>query len=314
MKKILSLLLLSSLILVSANTSVVSAKKSVKVQEFEDSLDLSKEEKERLMNLGFTEEQIKYMTEDEYEHLKGQKGKVIETETIYLQLEPGKKPKKVSEDEALKGVKEYKEKKEKEKKEKEKKGKKSKGEVSAKVITSDTEETSWMKVKLYVTQREDEVGERTGSYKFKYDWEWLVEPNFELTDAIAITHPEFIDNIVGSEYNSYRAVYSAAGTRKSVTFTSRSADKKNSNGMAFKVDLITSYNSFDVYEHEGYMYYDGELNNWNYSSATAYGHYTHVEGDILGMTLNLVNGNLSVSGVLKTTEMTDVGVNFKTHD
>lgn len=302
MKKLLSIFLVICLVLITGNSQFVSAKKSSN-----SSLDLNEQEIEQLLNLGYSEKQIQLMDEDEYERVKDEKGKILEKDTMYLKLEKGKKPQKITEEQALKEVKEH--------MEKMKKKKKSNSEISIKSeFDSSTEETSWMRVTLLVTQYTDDAGERTGIYRLKYDWEWLTDPIFALTDVIAISHPEYLTNDIGSEYSKYIYGYDKFGSIVNRSDYKESADLKNSNGMAFKVDLLSAYNGFDVVEHSGYMYYRVELSNYDYNPATAYGHYTHVEGDILGLTLNLFNGNLSVGGVLKSTEMRDVGVNFRTQN
>ena len=73
-------------------------------------LKLSKNEIERLIQLGYTEKQIELMTPEEYEREKNDHGKLVATEGSYYRLQKGKKPEKISKQQALKEVKEYKEK------------------------------------------------------------------------------------------------------------------------------------------------------------------------------------------------------------
>jgi len=263
-------------------------------------LKLSKNEIERLIQLGYTEKQIELMTPEEYEREKNDHGKLVATEGSYYRIQKGKKPEKISKQQALKEVKEYKEKLEK------------KGQHTDEANTmayDDDSETSWMYMETKVTKYTDDSGAPTGEYRFKHDFEWLTEPFWELTDVVAITHHDFFTYEEDSEYfKYYYDRYYAGEYYDTKSVTDRTADEMSPEGLAFEVDLLSSDNSFDVRNHEGYMYYRTYLNDWDRNSGNVFGHYTHAEVGVTNLTINLITGQLSVSGMVKKSDMPDTGV------
>ncbi|UFJ38862.1 hypothetical protein LOK74_12255 [Brevibacillus humidisoli] len=219
----------------------------------------------------------------------------------YYRVQKGKKPVKISKQQALKEVKEH--------KEKIKKKTQDASQTNALASYDDDSETSWMYMETRITKYKDDSKAPTGEYKFKHDFEWLTEPYFELTDVVAITHHDFFTYEQDSEYfKYYYDRYFAGEYYDTKSVTDRSADEMSSEGLAFEVDLLASDNSFDVRNHEGYMYYRTYLNDWDRNSGNVYGHYTHAEGSVASLVINLITGQLSVSGMLKQADMPDTGV------
>lgn len=262
---------------------------------------LKKQDIYRLAQLGYSKDEINEMTEQELQHIEGWEGTLINVDEKYI---------KVTKDGAVEVPKLEAEKQIKELKEKQNKSKKS-GEISTNA-TSDTETTSWMVMTTSVSYG-------SGEYTFKNSFEWRTEPVFTLEDAVGISHPEYIAPVTNSEYLKYTYDrYTNDFSHSYINTNSNylwSANDKNSNGMAFKYDLLGSeyYNGVKVLceNPRGLMVYRATKANPDFTTGHLYGHYTHTEGVISGsIGVKISLNSLSVSGATKTTEMTDTGFSF----
>ncbi|WP_053366495.1 hypothetical protein [Bacillus sp. FJAT-27245] len=243
------------------------------------------------------------MDQEEFDSLKDKTGTLIEVDTKYIKIEDGVTT-EVPEKEALI---EYKKLKDKEKK-------KLNGDISIQAeIGTDVENTSWMQLLTTVSTVS------TGVWQVKNSFNWWTEPVWTLEDAIGISHPEYQTPDMNSERFTYtydrhtnntNLTYVSTGTK-----TKSTADDKNSNGMAFKYDIIESEyvngTKYLVLNHRGKMYYDFRKASSQYTRGAVYGHYTHTEMGIVGsIGVKISLNSLSVSGAAKQTKMTDTGVSF----
>lgn len=271
----------------------------------------------RFIELGFSREEINDFTEEDIKSVEDLYGELLEVdEQYYLVSEEGSQL--VDEEQALEDIEKY----------KENKAKNEKANMSdSNLITissttqigSDVEQLSWMKMTTTVSKVYDPKTQRT-EYLLKNSFQWLTTPAFTLTDAIAISHPESMIQVQGSEHFTYRydryqnmfgGKFVSTGSR-----TKSSADTKNSNGMGFKYDIIGSETvngtKYLVINNRGWMHFRVTQSNKNITHGNAYGHYTHTRGTLTGsIGVKVSLSGLSLSGATLTTKMRDTGVTFR---
>lgn len=272
--------------------------------------DPSQKEMLRYANLGFSKRQIADFTDETRKYLEGMYGKLIGVETKYYRISPTNGVQEISKEQALSESLQYKLRKAQENM--------FGNQMSILGGGSDTETTSWMTMTTTVAEIS---GTNPKEYLIMNEFTWLTEPFWTLTDVVAISHPEHVTPIQNSELMEY--TYDRATNTlppkyfdtKTVTYTT--ADKKTSQGYAFKFDLKgTEYLDNGVkllcVNSRGFMAYRAIRANPNYTHATAHGHYAHSEIAILfSLDINLSFGSFSVSGASKTTYMRDTAVTFE---
>lgn len=254
----------------------------------------SNKEIKNAIEMGFTAQEIADFTDVQWDYLKDKSGSLISVEETYYAVTEDGQARETSKEEALRAS----------------------ALAAAPGEGSDEEETAWMKSILTVSW-DPWFGKK---YYLKYSFEWLTEPFWNLEDAVAITHPEYMTQVQDSEifvYNWDRHtndfLQKYVSTQVDVKM---SADTKNANGMAFKYD-IKSRDGNDVgityilKKYRGYMVFGVKRASDQYTQGTAYGHYAHSEIAITGsIGVKVSLNSLSVSGAAKVTNMTDTGVTF----
>lgn len=278
---------------------------------------ISKEDAARFKQLGFSEDEISRFNDQDLNYIGNMNGTLLSSSESYFRVtkhnDGNVKAEKITKEQALKEVKEYEAKKAKDKVSALPK----KGMVSILAYGSDTEQNSWMKMTTTVS---DISGTSPTEYLLKNSFEWLTEPVWVLTDAVGISHPEYIAPVQNSEYLKY--TYDRHTNDFSAQYINTndvyywSADTKNQNGMAFKYDILGTeyYNGSNVIckKSRGFMVYRATRANPNYTTGTVYGHYTHTQVAVSpSLSVDLFPGNMSISGATSSDEMTDTGVTFQ---
>ena len=256
----------------------------------------------RYINLGYTKDEISNFTQANIDYLKGKEGKLISIDEKYIRLSKDGAV-EVSKKQALQEAQEYNNR---------MKLKQSGILQGCSQPCRDDEELSWMHMTLYVTQYGNQ-------YELKNSFQWLTSPVWVLEDGIAISHPEFMTQVQNSEFFQYTYDRFTNDTNHSYINTNSvnkyTADYKGPNGMAFKYDILGTefYNGSTVLvgNHRGYMTFSVTNSNPNFTTGTAYGHYSHTELGILGsIGVSVALKKLSISGALSVSPMTDTGVTF----
>ncbi|MBJ6359746.1 hypothetical protein ACFOQM_00180 [Paenibacillus sp. GCM10012307] len=257
---------------------------------------------ERYLKLGLTQDEINNFTPEQVEYYKGMNGHVISKETTYYRVTEGEDdlavavevPKEVALSEIAQSE-----------------AQKNDETVSILGGGTDTKKTSWMTMTTTVS---DINGTSPKEYLLKNSFTWLTNPFWTLTDVVGISHPEYIVPVQNSEIAAYTFDYYGTtnqyvGTHTNNLFT---ADKKNSNGMAFKIDILTGWGGgYQVWNHRGYMSYRVTRASNQYTTGTVFGHYTHTEVSItFGLSIGINAFGMSISGATSKTDMTDTGVTF----
>jgi hypothetical protein len=267
-----------------------------------------------LIELGYTKQEIKDFTTDDIKELEGQKGELLTADEKYYRVTK-EGTKEIKKEIALDEVKKFKE-------EKANKSKRTSTKTNtiriASQIGSDTETKSWMKMITTVSVYTTSTGSK--EYTLKNSFEWLTEPVYTLEDGIGLSHPEFMTQVQNSE--KFRYSYDRHTNDASIKYVNTAykdkgtADDKNSNGMAYKYDLLaTDYYNGKKYicvNHRGYMLFKVTRSNLNYKQGAAYGHYTHSQVSLTWPTISvkIALSSLSVSGAMSKDKMTDTGVTF----
>jgi hypothetical protein len=283
-----------------------------------EKVELSQEEKERFINLGFSEQMIEDITEKEIARYDGETGEVISSKTKYYRITKDKKPVEITKDQALKEVKEYKEKKKKKEKEKTAFSDKnntfkiaaSDPEVCS--VCQDIEQTSWMKMTTTATKIYA-YGTFQDELELKNEFEWLTTPNWTLKDPLGMSYTSDMSYVQDSEFAKYTredCVHYNNGTKSCGTYNSyySTADKKSTTGLAFKIDIVNS--TANDPHHRGYMTYRVKKARSSANYGNVYGHYSHVYYTS-SYSISISTGQLSISGVASEKKMTDTGLQFK---
>ena len=256
----------------------------------------------KAIELGFTAQEITDFTDTTWNYIADIEDKtdLVSVEEKYIEITADGQARETSKEDALKDVKLF---------------------VDESEVGQDTEETSWMRVLTTVSRRVNPFSPYGPIYYIKHSFEWLTEPFWNLEDAIAISHPEYMTPFQSSELFIYNydihtndILQRYVGTEEEYKVT---ADNKTANGMAFKFDLKNRYYNKDtgidyvVKKNRGYMIYGTIRASDQYKTGAAYGHYAHTEIAITGsIGVKVSLNNLSVSGAAKVTNMTDTGVTF----
>lgn len=257
-----------------------------------------KKEIKRLMNLGFTEEEIKTFSASEYERYKDVNGKIVSNENKYYKVTKGKGIEEITAEQATKDVLRF------------NTEKLTKNGISVMSDGSDTEQTSsWLTMTTTVSDQGNK------QFLFKNSFKWLTAPFCTFEDVVGLTHSSSISNNQNSEYLKYTYdKYSKTipsefiGTDNVFYWT---ADKKNDSGYAFKYDLLSETTSgYYVVHNSGYLVYTGTATPSNFvGSANAFGHYAHQQVSV-SFGIDLVSGNMSANPSASYDEAIDTDAQF----
>lgn len=266
MKKLFSIMaILACAILLMVNPAFAKEKK-VDFKHFEQ--------------LGFSEQEVKDFTPEEYSEYSKMNGKLVSKVEKYFRISKDAAV-EISEQQALKEVAEF-----------EKKKQQKNGEVGILGNGSDEETTaSWIKL---TTTASDQGNKR---FFFKNSFTWLSTPVVVLTDVIGMTKSASISIDQNTEYFKYTydrwsALGNYVDTKNVISYT---ATKKDIPGYAFTYDLLGTDGIYIVGGNRGYMSYWGTATPTNYvGPANVYGHYSHQQ------VTSTVSVGLSIGGMTVT--------------
>ncbi|WP_404457678.1 hypothetical protein [Sutcliffiella horikoshii] len=303
MKKIGLLIVLLSLIFSTSIGSAFANSNGEAISEKKSTIKLTDSEIERLIGLGFSEENIADFSIEEYSHIKyqyeGLVGKLEKKDVSYIEVSYDhktgtSKSKKINKEEYDKKVKEEKDKNVKEEEAKESKKSNLKDSVAslfksprAHAATSNSTSVGYLTQTTVLTRLYNSYGQPTGNYKAQNSFKWSKRPSWTREDTIAITHPSNVSKVVGSQFFSYTYT-DGLGDHTTRQYT---GDPEGS-GISFKFDLATIGNNVSPYNHRGYMYYNFYKGSSS-REAQLFGHYVHTEA--AGYTVSLGYGSISVT-------------------
>lgn len=273
MKKIFGLLVLCLFVLpVFASADFSNVNKG--------ELNLSQKEKQYFLDMGFNEKEIFEMTKEEYAELKarynGISGKVESVKEKYY---------KVIDDILVTEI----TKAEFEKEEKLLKAKSTlvKSKNNGPVIAyGNTVSTSSFKLVTTTTKMYNSYGQYLGRVQLKNTFTWLKAPT-----------ARFID-VMGFSWGSTASYYSSSGSYLNYkvdgvkTYTSRTLDKNDPDGVAFKVDLYEGPAPY----HSGYMLSEITKNSSTALNVNVYGHYIHTISPTWISNISIGAGAISITG------------------
>ncbi|WP_313891960.1 hypothetical protein [Psychrobacillus sp.] len=139
------------------------------------------------------------------------------------------------------------------------------------------------------------------------NFSWISQPNFTLTDVVAVTHSASAVKIPGTEGFSY--TYRDAYGLHSVA---ESSTTRNSYGIAKTFNLKSFGADSPPYDHTGYVSVQVEKGNTGDTKANAYGHYSHTTvriGTSVSVSIPKA-GSINITGQLSKTDMPDSMVLF----
>ncbi|MBP3953115.1 hypothetical protein [Bacillus suaedae] len=250
----------------------------------------------RYAELGFSKEEVLDFTEADIAKLQDKHGSLVSVEDTYYKVtKEGSEV--VPEDEALIEIEKAKN-----------QTVNNHGEVSTQAFKAvpDTEDLSWMKMTTTVSS----LG--NNKYAIKNSYTWKTEPVFVLQDAVGISYSSHLTYLANSEYlkytyDRYQNVFGGNyyDTKSGYVWSAQDKDP----GVAFRYDLKGRDGDYVCVNHRGFAYVEIERSNKNYTSANAYGHYSHTEVAIAGsIGVKISTNNLSVTGATKVTKMDSTGV------
>lgn len=313
--KKLSAVLLSVSLSLTAFSSISSANYQEKEEKNPKDVivQLTQQERDRLLGLGFQNDQLDTFTVGDYEQVfsdfAGLTGEVVSEDVNYYQLIVDKNGKQ----KLVKGDKDkYLKAEERANSKLEKKNEKETNKLLSALLpikvyaaSTDTVTETWLKHTLSATKLYDSYGRYTGKIKLQNNWTWLYgssdAPRWRGVDPVAITKSTNLALVSNTEYSNY-SYESTSGT---VTVRDYQADVTDNDGLAFKIDL---YAGVSV-RHKGFMYYQVTKNASTATIGNAYGHYTHISGvNTYGISLGA--GIMSVSGATIEDEAADTAIDF----
>lgn len=286
MKKLLGISLLTILSFNLVSFNVASAHESDLINEdpIIESVDLNTNQIYELQNLGFEDNEISSMTEEEYINFKNLDGELTEKEDSYYKVVANQQgdileSKEISEKEAENLL-----------------TKQINGNIS--LFATNTKTTGLLKMTLTSSKLSN------GQTLLKNSYKWSKAPNIGLEDVVALTHSASAVKISGSVVSSHK--YS---DNLGVHTVKASATTQNSKGVAKTFDVKVIGAGVSPYDQHGYISVKVEKGNKTDVKANAYGHYVHVTLGITG-TISLSSGSISVGGASKKTYMDDTMIDF----
>lgn len=260
---------------------------------------LSTEEKENLHDLGFSEEEVSTMTNEEFQQYEELDGELVnKTDKFYkltTDINNVTRATLVTEHEALvqsgylqetgTGI--------------------GSGDTTTvikppiSIMSVDTNKNSWLKMTTSASKLS------TGTILLKNSFVWLRSPNVTLTDVVGITHSASAVKVPGTEsfaykYTDGRGVHTL-GSKSTV---------RNSTGIAKRFNLKGIGSNIPPYNHNGYISVQVKKGNKYDIRANAYGHYSHITAGITGATIGLTPGSMTIGVGATKTKIDDTMVIF----
>lgn len=297
-KKVLSAILFVFLLGCFGTTSVLAEEPAIETEDvFYEELvipvTLTSKEEKNLKKLGFSDEEINTMTEEEFEKYKNLDGKLINKTDKFYKITTDQDSITsaivVSEKEAL-AQSGYSE---------------SAGEEppavepGISVMAVDTRSTTWLKMTTSSTKLS------TGATLLKNSFVWLRNPNVALSDVVGITHSASAVKLAGTESFAYKYTDGLG-----VHTTGSTSTVRNSVGLAKKFNLKAIGTNAPPYNHNGYISVQVKKGNQYDIRANAYGHYAHLTAGVTGGTIGLSVGSLTLSYAFRYTRVSDTMVTF----
>lgn len=287
MKKILGLSLFLILPFSFVSFDVASASESdlVNVDPIIESVKLNADQIQELQNLGFNEDEISSMSEEEYLNFNDIDGNLTEKEDSYFKVVANEQgdileSTKISEEAAENSL------------------------LIPNIpsrVTRATNSTTTGLLKMTITSSKLSNGQTL----LKNSYEWKKAPNIGLKDVVAITHSASAVKIPGSVVSSHK--YS---DNYGVRTVKASATTQNSKGVAKTFDVKVIGAGVSPYDQHGYISVKVEKGNKTDVQANAYGHYIHLTIGVAG-SIGLTSGQISVGGAIIKTQMDDTMIKFK---
>jgi len=251
-------------------------------------MELTETQKESLRGLGFSEREINFITEEEYQRVAHLEGEIESQETKFYEvtvLADGESLiNEVSKEQATRGA---------------IKSKITKpGEIRP--LATQTKNTSWMSLTITSSKLSN------GNTYLHNSFFWLSAPAVGFKDVVSITHSASAVKIPDTENFVYRY------TDGRGTHTNGAIQIQNSNqGTAAYFDLKVVGANTAPYDQEGYLNLQVKKGNTNDVSANAYGHYDHITIALTGTpSIGIKSGSISIGGVTKVTKATSPMILF----
>lgn len=166
--------------------------------------------------------------------------------------------------------------------------------------TSSTVKTSWFKMTTTSSKLSN------GNVLLKNSFVWLKSPNAQFTDVVGITHSASAVKVPGTEGFSYKYT-----DGKGVHTLGSKSTSRNSYGIAKKFNLKAIGTNIPPYNHNGYISVQVKKGNKNDIRANAYGHYTHLTAGFTGTaSIGLTPGSMSVGWGAKESRMPNTMILF----
>lgn len=244
-------------------------------------INLSDEDKTKMIELGFTEEELSTITQEEYDTYINLDGELTSVDNNYFKIITDSDGEilsttEVSEETAL-------------------------IQSNESLITpyaSNTTKTSWMSMTTTSSKLSN------GNTLLKNSFKWLSSPQIALTDVIGISHSASAVKVPNTETFSYKYTDGKGTHSLGATSTVR-----NDKGIAKKFNLKAMGVNQSPKNHNGYISIQVKKGNKSDIRANAYGHYTHVTLGITG-SIDIKTGSVSVGGNLSKSNMPSTMILF----
>lgn len=242
------------------------------IDELVQPVELTQTEQGALLNLGFTDQEISTMTDEEYQSYANLDGELTAKEIKHYKVteyENGESEMtQVTEREALRGI--------------------MNNQITP--FATDTKKNSWMTLTLSSSKLSN------GNILLKNSFKWANIPAITLKDVVAITHSATAVKVPSTQKFVYKYTDGkGTHTRGATSFT------PSAQGTAAKFDIVGTGKNAPPRNQNGYLSFQVKKGNKNDIRANAYGHYHHVTLGITG-TITLKPGSISVGGVSKVSK------------
>jgi len=250
-------------------------------------ISVSVKDQQRLIELGFTEDEIEVFNQEEYAKYIGLNGTLLESSESVKEVVVNTLTGEIVSSEPI-----------------------PKSEALAKIKLQEAapeiaqtcsgqnncwEQTSWMKLQTTASKLSN------GRIFLKTSFTWLSRPAVRLTDVVAVTHSPSAVKIPSSDTFSY--------TYKDGVGTHSVAPKqiqRTGPGVAARFNLKDIGTNAAPYDHRGYITLQITRENNNITKGNAYGHYSHTTVGVATSVSIASNGvGISIGGVRTSSNMSN---------
>ncbi|MCM3216666.1 hypothetical protein ABER75_11155 [Niallia taxi] len=266
----------------TGETTTVEEIDDTPIDQIINPVELNSEEKENLEQLGFTEDEIETISQEEYNKYNKLDGELLTTdESVYKIISDSKgnilTTTQVTEAQAFSEMNKP---------------------AQISIRATSTKQSSWLKMTTTSSKLSN------GNILLKNSFKWLKNPAIALTDVVGISHSASAVKVPGTEGFSYKYT-DGVGTHS----LGAKSTTRNDYGIAKKFNLKAIGTNDAPKNHNGYISIQVKKGNKNDIRANAYGHYTHITVGITG-TISIKTGDISVGGNLTKSEMDDTMILF----